>query len=147
MEWRGVQGGWLIRFRHGEDIVAGMLEFARERPVLGGWVTMLGAIEDPELGYYHLDTKSYTRHTFPGDWEITAMVGNLGWRDGAPVLHVHATIGGVDASTRGGHLFAGKAGATCEVLVRDLGARLERAMDDSIGLALWRLDDAPRDAG
>ncbi len=55
------------------------------------------------------------------------------------MLHVHATIGGVDGATRGGHLFAGKAGATCEVFVRDLGVRLERAMDESIGLALLHL--------
>ena len=139
MDWRTVEGGWLIRFHHGEDIVAGMLEFARARHVEGAWVNMLGAIEEPELGYYHLDTKSYTRKTYPGDWEICAIVGNLGWRDDTPVLHVHATIGGVDGSTRGGHLFSGKAGATCEVFVKDLGRRLERGMDDAIGLALWKL--------
>jgi predicted DNA-binding protein with PD1-like motif len=139
LDWKKVHGGWLVRFRHGDDIVNGMLAFAREHSIQGAWVNMLGAIEEPELGYYHVDTKSYTRKTYPGDWEITAIVGNLGWRDDTPVLHVHATIGGVDGETRGGHLFAGKAGATCEVFVRDLGVRLERAMDEGIGLALWKL--------
>src|SRR5258708_24192486 len=97
---------------------------------------MLGAIEDPELGYYHLDSRTYTRRTFPGDWEITAIVGNLAWNGDTPVLHAHATIGGPDFSTRGGHLFAGRAGATCVVFVRDLGTRVARAPDPSLGLAL-----------
>ncbi len=139
METRDVAGGWLLRFAHGEDIVGGVLDFARARAVKGAWVNMLGAIEDPELGYYHLDTKSYTRRVFPGDWEITAIVGNLGWLADAPVLHVHATIGGPDFTTRGGHLFAGRAGATCEVFLRDLAMDLTRARDEGIGLALWNL--------
>jgi predicted DNA-binding protein with PD1-like motif len=142
-----VDGGLVVRFRHGEDIVAGMLELARARKIQGAWVNMLGAIEEPELGYYHLDTKTYTRHAYPGDWEITAIVGNLAWRGDDPVLHVHATIGGVDGATRGGHLFGGKAGATCEVFVRDLGVRLERAMDDAIGLALLKLSNEGAAAG
>jgi len=142
MESKAVHGGWLLRFHHGEDIVQGVLAFARATPVQGAWVNMLGAIESPELGYYHLDTKTYTRQTFDGDWEIAAVVGNVGWLDDTPVLHVHATIGGVDFSTRGGHLFAGRAGATCEVFLRDLGGRLTRAKDEAIGLALWRLEPA-----
>ena len=39
----------------------------------------------------------------------------------------------------GGHLFAGKAGAACEVFVRDLKTRIERVRDEDIGLPLWRL--------
>jgi predicted DNA-binding protein with PD1-like motif len=134
-----VHGGWLVRFSHGEDIVAGMLDFARHEKIGGAWINMLGAIEDPELGYYHLDTRQYTRRSFPGEWEITAIVGNLAWLGDTPVLHVHATIGAPDFSTRGGHLFAGRAGATCEVFVRDLGTELTRARDEAIGLALWNL--------
>jgi predicted DNA-binding protein with PD1-like motif len=140
MESKAVEGGWLVRFTHGEDIVAGLLGLARERSIPGAWVNMLGAIEDPELGYYHLDSRTYTRRTFPGDWEITAIVGNLAWNGDTPVLHAHATIGGPDFSTRGGHLFAGRAGATCEVFVRDLGTRVSRAPDPDIGLALWSLE-------
>jgi len=139
MEAKAVEGGWLVRFMDGEDIVAGLLGFARERKIEGAWVNMLGAIEDPELGYYHLDSRTYTRRTFPGDWEITAIVGNLAWNGETPVLHAHATIGAPDFSTRGGHLFAGRAGATCEVFVRDLGTRVSRAPDPDIGLALWKL--------
>ncbi len=135
-----VDSGWLLGFAHGEDIVAGVLDFARAQKVEGAWVNMLGAIEDPELGYYDLGTKTYTRRTFPGDWEITAIVGNLGWLDDTPVLHVHATIGAPDFSTRGGHLFAGRAGATCEVFLRDLKTRVARAKNEAVGLATWRFE-------
>jgi predicted DNA-binding protein with PD1-like motif len=134
-----VEGGWLLGFTHGEDIVNGVLDFARTQKIEGGWVNMLGAIEDPELGYYDLSTRTYTRRMFPGDWEITAIVGNLAWLGETPVLHVHATIGAPDFSTRGGHLFAGRAGATCEVFVRDLKTRVARAKNEAVGLATWVL--------
>jgi predicted DNA-binding protein with PD1-like motif len=141
MEWQAVREGYLIRFHHGDDVIAGLLAFARARDVEGAWVNALGAIADPELGYYHLETKSYTRQVFSGEWEIASIVGNLGrLEDGAPALHVHATIGGTDFTTRGGHLFAGRAGATCEVFLRDLGRPLHRVKDEAIGLPLWLLE-------
>lgn len=139
MEWKAVRAGFVIRFAHGDDVVAGLLAFARDRGIEGAWVNALGALEDPELGYFHLDTRTYTRQVFPGDWEIAALVGNLGRLEGEPALHVHAVIGGTDFSTRGGHLFAGRAGATCEVFLRDLGGPLTRARDEEIGLPLWSL--------
>ena len=136
---RAVEGGWLVRFVHGEDVVNGVLDFARAQKIKGAWVNLLGAIEDPELGYYDVRTKTYTRRSFPGDWEIMGAVGNLGWLGDTPVLHVHITISGPDFAAKGGHLFAGKAGATVEVMIRDLKTDLVRARDESIGLALWRL--------
>ena len=139
MESRAVEGGWLVRFAHGDDIVNGLVEFARAQGIEGAWVNFLGAIEDPELGYYDLPTKSYTRRSFPGDWEIMGAVGNLARLGETPVLHVHITISGADFKAMGGHLFAGKAGAACEVFVRDLKTRIDRERDEDIGLALWRL--------
>jgi len=139
MESRAVEGGWLVRFAHGDDVVNGMTEFARVQGIEGAWVNFLGAIEDPELGYYDLPTKSYTRRSFPGDWEIMGAVGNLARLGETPVLHVHITISGQDFAAKGGHLFAGKAGAACEVFVRDLKTRIERVRDEEIGLALWKL--------
>jgi hypothetical protein len=135
-----VSGGFLVRFAHGEEVVNGLLDFARQHSLRGAWVNLLGAIEHPELGYYDLPTKSYTRRSFPGDWEIMGAVGNLAWLGDSPVLHVHLTISGPDFAARGGHLFAGRAGATCEVFLWDLGTPLERARDESIGLALWKLE-------
>jgi predicted DNA-binding protein with PD1-like motif len=134
-----VEGGWLVRFTHGEDFVNGILDFARAQEIRGAWVNFLGAVENPELGYYDLPTRSYTRRVFPGDWEIMGAVGNLGWLGDTPVLHVHVTISGPDFAAKGGHLFAGKAGATTEVWIRDLKTDLARARDETIGLALWRL--------
>ncbi len=89
-ESRVVEGGWLVRFAHGEDVVNGVLDFARLNAIKGAWVNLLGAIEDPELGYYDLPTKSSTRRSFPGDWEIMGAVGNLA-RLGEPLPGCVAT--------------------------------------------------------
>ncbi|MGH7724782.1 MAG: PPC domain-containing DNA-binding protein [Candidatus Eiseniibacteriota bacterium] len=142
MEWKAVAGGFVVRFAKGDDIVAGLLDLARTKRIESAWVNALGAAEDVELGYYDLPNRTYVRQVFHGDWEITALVGNLAWAGADPILHAHVTLGGKDFATRGGHLFAARAGATCEVMVLDLGVPLVRARDEAIGLSLLSLKDS-----
>lgn len=50
--------------------------------------------------------------------EITSLVGNISWTDGAPVVHAHVTLGGQDFSVVGGHLVEGTIGVTGEIWIR-----------------------------
>ena len=140
MEWTAVRDGHLIRFHRGEDIVGGLLDFARAHGIEGAWVNALGAIEDPELGYYHLDRREYTRQVFPGEWEITAIVGNLGparrrtpcctsTRRSAPSTSRPAA--GTSSRGRRGR----RARCSCARWARGSSARL----DPDVGLNLWAL--------
>lgn len=132
-------GYTMLRFEQGEEIYQGITSFCGDHKIQNAIVHAIGAVCDAELGYYHLDSKSYSWKTFSGDHELVAMTGNITLVDDEPFLHAHVVISGTDFIAHGGHLRKGFAGATCEVILRDLGENnvVSRAMDESIGLRLW----------
>ena len=75
-----------------------------------GTVEGLGAGYGWTLGYFDRATREYRRQTFPGEWEILSLKGNLALREGRPIAHVHVVLGGPDFRTVGGHLFEGRVG-------------------------------------
>lgn len=135
-----VPGGHLIRFFHGEEIVSGLVAFAKSANLTAAWVQALGALSRAEIGYYDPEARKYERLAIEEDVEVTGLIGNLSLVEQEPFAHLHVTLGRRDFSTLGGHLFRGEAGATVEVLLLAFaGAKLERARDEEIGLNLWAL--------
>ena len=140
MTYQELPIGYVLRFFHGEEIVAGLTAFCRERSLTAGWVSGLGALARAELGYYDLETRTYIRRTFEEDLELVPLVGNVSRLEGEPFFHLHATLGRRDFGALGGHLFSGTAGATVEVaLFAFPGHSLERRRDETVGLNLWDL--------
>jgi uncharacterized protein len=140
MTYQELPIGYVLRFFHGEEIVAGLTAFCRERSLTAGWVNGLGALARAELGYYDLETRTYIRRTFEEDLELVPLVGNVSRLEGEPFFHLHATLGRKDFGALGGHLFSGTAGATVEVaLFAFPGYSLQRRRDESVGLNLWAL--------
>ena len=45
----------------GEYINNSLLEVCKENDIEFAWINGIGAILDPEVGYYNIDTKDYTK--------------------------------------------------------------------------------------
>jgi predicted DNA-binding protein with PD1-like motif len=131
----------LVRLFKGEELVSSIQNLAAERKIEHAAVQGIGAVEDVELGYYRLQRREYRRIRLKRQYELISLLGNLGWVDGAPLLHAHVTLGAEDFQTVGGHLFEATVLATAELILSPGSARLERSFDDEIGLKLW---DLPR---
>jgi predicted DNA-binding protein with PD1-like motif len=129
----------LLRLERGEEIVSTLQNFAGERRIPNAMLLGIGAIENPELGAYHLDTRKYSRERFPGSFELVNLTGNLGYADGSPILHAHVTLTDHDFNAFGGHLFEAKVYATVEIALWPGQNLLQRKMVDEIGLKLWDL--------
>ena len=41
------------------------------------WMNGIGAIENPEIGFYSMSDKSYHRRKFIGEYELTTLIGNI----------------------------------------------------------------------
>jgi predicted DNA-binding protein with PD1-like motif len=148
MTYQELPIGYVLRFFHGEEIVAGLTAFCRERPLTAGWVNGLGALGRAEMGYYDLETHTYIRRTLEEDLELAPLMGNLSRVDGEPFFHLHATLGRKDFGALAGHLFSGTAGATVEVaLFAFSGHAIERRRDETVGLNLWALPGKGPSAG
>jgi predicted DNA-binding protein with PD1-like motif len=129
---------FLIRLERGEPVVSTLATFSGEQNVKVGRFEGIGALLDAELGFYHLDRKDYDRFTV-GDTEVLALLGNVSRLDGQPRIHAHLTVGEVDGTARGGHLFEAHVGATLEVFLLETPGEVARQMDEEIGLPLLDL--------
>lgn len=117
MEFQRNRYGYTLKLETGEEIIATLTAFAAEHGVRAGMISGLGAVGDPELGFFVRSTREYVTRTFAGEWEIGVLTGNFSELDGRPFPHCHVVIGGQDFTAFTGHLFSGTVTVTCEVQV------------------------------
>ena len=142
MHVKELSDGFLVRLENGEEIRAGLAELMQRYGIGSGFVTGLGAIMDPEMGYYVLDEKRYVTRSLEGEYELVGLTGTLSWFDGDPFPHIHTMLTGPDFLALGGHCFEATASATVEMLVRSTRDRVDRSMDERIGLHLMQLPES-----
>jgi predicted DNA-binding protein with PD1-like motif len=133
-------GRLIVSLERGDDLRSVVESLAAKAGVVAAELSAIGAVENPELGFYDLERKEYVRKPFPGIWELVSLQGNITLRDGKPFLHAHAAIGGADFRVFGGHLFDAKIGVVVEMFVTPIGRPLLRIPCEEIGLARWEPD-------
>src|SRR5262249_62309033 len=90
----------------GQEVMKGLLAFARKHKLAAGHLTGIGAISDAVVGYFDPQKKAYLRIREKGQHEVLSLTGNLALYSGAPFFHIHTALGLRDGHTPGGHLFA-----------------------------------------
>jgi predicted DNA-binding protein with PD1-like motif len=133
------KGGYLLRLDRGEEITDTLERFLEKNRIHGGTVTGLGGIEDAELGYYDLPTKTYQRTTIPGNLELIVYSGNITLVDGKPFVHAHAVVSGPDFRPHAGHFFQARVALTGEFVVQPADWEVAREEDARTGLKLMDL--------
>ena len=127
----------MLRIDKGEYINKTILDVASFYNLKFGWINGLGAIMDPELGYYDLKNKEYIKKTIIGEFELTSLVGNLTLKDGDLFVHSHITFSDINFNAYGGHLFDCKIAVAGEFLIFRSPTEINRKYDDEIGLYTW----------
>lgn len=130
---------FLIRLERGERVNESLKTFCQKQKVKNAVVHALGSIENPTLGHYTVDTKTYKEKKFKGIFELTNLTGTVGLFEGEPLVHTHATL--VDETMRafGGHLVEARVSATVELILINLGSSFTKSYSKEIGLRLFDL--------
>ena len=115
--------------------------FAEIKGVGCAWLNGIGALENPEIGYYSIDDKSYHRKHFKGEFELISLIGNITMKEGKPFAHTHITFSDSNYKVFGGHLFDAKITAAGEFLMQLENNNITREMNHEIGLPLWCLEE------
>ncbi|MFG3082024.1 PPC domain-containing DNA-binding protein [Streptomyces parvulus] len=140
MKWQQVQEGpsavYVVVLDEGEDAVAELAAFARERSLRASQVTAVGAFSEAVVGWFDRRARDYRRISVDEQCEVLSLIGDVAVADDGPTPHLHAVLGLSDGSTRGGHLLSGRVWPTLEVVVRDSPAELAKTHRPDIGLAL-----------
>ena len=138
MEYRKFAQGYILRLDPGEEIVASLTRLVEQENVQLGTVSALGAAGDVTIGIFNTKEKQYYSQRYQGDYEISALVGNVTQKDGEPYLHLHITIGNpVTGEVHAGHLSSATISATLELFLQVWDGQVGRKFSDQVGLNLF----------
>ncbi|HEU4594603.1 MAG TPA: DUF296 domain-containing protein [Pyrinomonadaceae bacterium] len=133
----GDEKTFVIVFDTGDEVVAGLLAFAKEHKLAACRLTGLGACERVTLGFFELERKDYKKIPINEQVEVMSLVGNITLEEsGEPKVHVHVVVGKLDGTAHGGHLLEAHVRPTLEVILVESPVPLRRKMNAEVGLAL-----------
>lgn len=124
-----------VRLEVGEDVHSSILEACRQHGARGGFVSGIGMLEDPELGFF-IAKGQYDSRVCPGRYECLALTGNVSEKFGELMAHLHAICADKKLSVFGGHVVSAKVGVTLElsISVVDEPVRMYRELESETGL-------------
>lgn len=126
----------------GDNINKTFESFAEVKGIGCAWLNGIGALENPEIGYYSLEDKAYHRKTFKGEYELTSLIGNITLKEGRSFSHTHITFSDTEFRVFGGHLFNANITAAGEFIMQFGNDEINREMNAKIGLPLWCLEES-----
>lgn len=133
------RGAYTLSFARGEEVMAGLIAFAREQGIRAAHFAGLGAASRAAIAYYNLQTRAYEKQEITEDVEILSLVGNIGVKEGGEtVVHAHGVFGRRDLSTFGGHVLELTISGAGEMHLQAFPGEIRRAYDEETGLALMR---------
>ena len=131
--------GWadVLVFQSGDEVAEGLLRFAKEQKLSAASFTAIGAASSVRLGWFSWESKRYEPSvTFDEQVELLSLIGDVALKEGEPVVHAHAVVGRKDGTAHGGHLLKAHIRPTCEVVLTESPAYLQKFIDPESGLAL-----------
>ena len=134
MEYQQFPQGYVMRLDPGEEIVEQLTALVERENVQLGSVSALGAADDVTIGIFKTQEKKYYSQRYQGDYEISALVGNVTRMEGKPYLHLHITIGNP------GHLTSCTISATLELFLQVWDGSVGRKFSDTVGLNLFEFE-------
>ena len=121
------------------EISEALMAFCKEKNILCGQVSGLGAVNSATFRFLNPATMKYVDKTFEEQMEITNLTGNISEKDGQPYLHLHITASRHDYTCIGGHLLTARINGACELVVESFGNTYAgRIQDPETGLNLYK---------
>ena len=137
MDYRKVEQGYVLRLDPGEEIVGSLTRRVEQEGIQLASVSARGAANDVTIGIFATGEKQYHAQRYQGDYEISALVGNVTRKEGEPYLHLHITIGNpVTGQVHAGHLSSATISATLELFLQVWDGQVGRKFSDTVGLNL-----------
>ncbi len=128
---------YIVRAAKGEELIAALKDFCREKDIKLGTISGLGAADKITLGLFKTKTKKYLPKEFLGDFELTSVLGNISRLNNEVYLHLHATISDENCQAFGGHLTSAVISGTFEGVIEKIDGEVGRKYNEDIGLNLY----------
>jgi uncharacterized protein len=122
-----------------DELAEGLKRFAIEQQLSAASFKAIGALSSVRLGWFSWENKKYEPSVQLNEQiGLLSLIGDVALKDGEPQVHAHAVIGKKDGTAHGGHLLEAHIWPTCEVVLVESPAHLQKRIDPDSGLALIR---------
>jgi len=120
-----------------EDLIDSIIKMVNKYDIKSGFINCIGALKKITIGYFDMESKKYLTKTVDEYVELVSCMGNISFRDGKPIIHLHASIGARDYSIIGGHLIQPSiVSITGEAYILEIDRKIERVNDPQFNLSL-----------
>jgi predicted DNA-binding protein with PD1-like motif len=140
-KWKLISSGkertYLVVFGKNDDIIAGLYRFIEATQLQGGHFTAIGAVGAVALGFFNPEDHTYEITRVEKQSEVSSLVGNIGLKNGKPVVHAHGVFSLNQGACVAGHVFYASAWPTVEMTVTECQNAPIRHHDDESGLWLY----------
>jgi uncharacterized protein len=106
-----------LTFGQGDEILAGLSEFANTNHIESGYFTGVGGLLAATLGWGDPTNGAFKVINVDQKCELVSLIGNITLRNGKPFVHAHMVVSLSDGSTRGGHLLDAHVSPFVEVYI------------------------------
>jgi len=131
---------YVLVFDQGDEVVATLLNFAREKNLTAAHFTAIGAFSDATLGYFNRERKAYKKIPINEQVEVLSLIGDIAVKeDGTPQIHAHVVVGDSNGLAHGGHIMEAHVWPTLELILEEPPAYLRRRSNPEVGIALINL--------
>lgn len=127
---------YAVIFGKGDEVLAGLTEFAEEKHLGAARITGIGAIQNATLGWLDPQRKMYRLIHIDHQAEVLSLLGDIALYQGKPIIHAHIVAGYPDGSTHGGHLIEAHVWPTLEVIVTEYPNAMHKRADPESGMAV-----------
>ena len=127
---------FILVLKHGEEVGSSITHCMKQANISSAYLTGLGMLENPTLGYFNMKSKQYQYKKFPGRYELLSLQGNITQMNSKPFAHIHVTLSNERYNAFGGHLKDANVGATAEIMVIPFTASIQRKFDPITGANL-----------
>jgi len=126
---------YILIFTKGDEVVAGLTEFAKTNNIKSGHYTGIGDALSAKAGWFDYNLKKFK--IIPIDTaEVSSFTGDIAWYKGNSVAHTHMSAALKDGSVKGGHLLELFSGPTMEIILVAEPTALYKKLDPEFEAAL-----------
>jgi predicted DNA-binding protein with PD1-like motif len=140
VRWKQIQDEpktFVLIFETGDEIAGALQQFAKGQGLGGSSFKAIGALSYAKLGWFNWETKNYDPACVLDEQvELLSLVGDIALQDGKPQVHAHVVVGRSDGTAHGGHLLEARVRPTCELILTESPAHLQKRLDPESGIAL-----------
>ena len=130
----------VARVMPNEDLIDATKDIVNIHNVKSGLINVIGAFKKFTIGYFDLSSKKYNFKTFEEDVELISCMGNVSYKNGDPIIHIHVSVGKDDYNIIGGHLSQPSIiSITGEVFIYEIDKKLNRINEQPFNLSLLEL--------